>query len=563
MTAAPSYPHVRGVSNAIRYDSLLVRHLARELDARLRGRPARALRLDPDARRASIEMDGGSLLLDLHPARGWIHEAPVAPAPDIRRLHRAARVARVHAPDDERLLRIDFDGATSESRPVRTIIVELMTNQANALALDDAGRIVALLWPRRAGTRELRVGRRYEPAPASAREGADRPISAERWLELARAADGVAPDRNDETDGSDDDRPAKRLLARVAWVSPLNVAALRSHDDYLRVVWAEARPALLRRPDGGRQPYPQPIGTDAEPAASLLDAMRVCAGAPEPADGPRAAPDPEAIDRVRREITRTAARVQRLEEQRRRALPQAATLRARADLLLARLHEVPRGAGQVTLVDFEGTPVALNLDPAHSAADNARRMYDAARKRERAAQRIPALVAATERRMAELEALAARAERGEADAAAIEAIVPRETALDAAGAETTLPYRRYTTSGGLEVRVGRSSRANDDLTFRHSSPEDIWLHARDVAGAHVILRWPHANAGPPASDLAEAAVLAALHSRARTSGTVPVDWTRRKHVRKPRKAPLGSVLPERVKTVFVKPDEAVERRMRR
>jgi len=58
--------------------------------------------------------------------------------------------------------------------------------------------------------------------------------------------------------------------------------------------------------------------------------------------------------------------------------------------------------------------------------------------------------------------------------------------------------------------------------------------------------------------LAEAATLAAWYSRARTSGSVPVAWTRRKYVRKPRKAPPGSVLPDRVETVFVKPSSAVE-----
>jgi predicted ribosome quality control (RQC) complex YloA/Tae2 family protein len=124
------------------------------------------------------------------------------------------------------------------------------------------------------------------------------------------------------------------------------------------------------------------------------------------------------------------------------------------------------------------------------------------------------------------------------------------------------PYRRYRTSGGLEVRVGRGSSSNDDLTFHHSSPDDIWLHARDVAGAHVVLRWPEREANPPARDINEAAVLAALFSRARTAGTVPVDWTRRKYVRKPRKAPPGKVAIERARTVFVEPDAAMEKRMR-
>jgi predicted ribosome quality control (RQC) complex YloA/Tae2 family protein len=125
-----------------------------------------------------------------------------------------------------------------------------------------------------------------------------------------------------------------------------------------------------------------------------------------------------------------------------------------------------------------------------------------------------------------------------------------------------VPFRRYRTTGGLEVRVGRNSRSNDELTLHHSSPEDIWLHARDAAGAHVVLRWNRREDNPPAADLAEAAVLAALHSRAATSRAVAVDWTRRKHVRKPRKARPGLVLIDRAKTIFVEPDARLEERLR-
>ncbi|MBT8338004.1 MAG: DUF814 domain-containing protein, partial [Gemmatimonadetes bacterium] len=149
---------------------------------------------------------------------------------------------------------------------------------------------------------------------------------------------------------------------------------------------------------------------------------------------------------------------------------------------------------------------------------------------------------------------------GEADAAEIEARLPARASSRAAEGPA-LPYRRYRSSGGLEIRVGRGARSNDDLTFRHSAPGDVWLHARDVAGAHVVLRWSQ-DGNPPRRDLEEAAVLAALGSKARTSGSVPVDWTRRRYVRKPRKAPPGLVIPERVSTVFVEPDPTVEERLR-
>jgi predicted ribosome quality control (RQC) complex YloA/Tae2 family protein len=124
-----------------------------------------------------------------------------------------------------------------------------------------------------------------------------------------------------------------------------------------------------------------------------------------------------------------------------------------------------------------------------------------------------------------------------------------------------LPYRVYRSSGGLEIRVGRGAQRNDDLTFHHSSPNDVWLHARHAAGAHVVLRWSE-EGNPPARDLAEAATLAALHSRARSAGSVPVDWTRRKYVRKPRKAPAGTVVLERAQTLFVRPDAALEERLK-
>ncbi|MDH3224825.1 MAG: NFACT RNA binding domain-containing protein, partial [Gemmatimonadota bacterium] len=123
------------------------------------------------------------------------------------------------------------------------------------------------------------------------------------------------------------------------------------------------------------------------------------------------------------------------------------------------------------------------------------------------------------------------------------------------------PFRRYRSSGGLEIWVGRNSRRNDELTFRHSRPGDVWLHARHASGAHVVLRWDK-DERPPRRDLEEAAVLAALHSRARGSGHVPVDWTRRRYVRKAKGAPAGTVRIERHETVFVTPDPDLEEALR-
>jgi predicted ribosome quality control (RQC) complex YloA/Tae2 family protein len=230
------------------------------------------------------------------------------------------------------------------------------------------------------------------------------------------------------------------------------------------------------------------------------------------------------------------------------------------DLLLARFGEVPRGRKRVTLTDFDGNDIEIELDATLPPHENAARWYDRAARGERARERLPGLLADARASAAAAQSLLERAREGTAEPGEVRRALPDPAAAAHAPRGPTLPYRRYRSSGGLEIRVGRGARHNDDLTFHHSDPDDVWLHARHAAGAHVVLRWK-GDDNPPARDLAEAATLAALHSRARTSASVPVDWTRRKHVRKPRHAPPGRVVLERPSTVFVEPDPGLEDRL--
>ncbi|MYK02422.1 MAG: DUF814 domain-containing protein, partial [Gemmatimonadales bacterium] len=228
-------------------------------------------------------------------------------------------------------------------------------------------------------------------------------------------------------------------------------------------------------------------------------------------------------------------------------------------ILLARKDEVPKGASAVTLPDFDGAPREMALDPTRDAVANAEVLFDEARRRERARERLPKAVAAARERAAALDAHLERlAESGPSDAlwtaAGGRPVRAGAGGRRADGPELRVPYTRLRSSGGLEIRVGRGARDNDDLTFRHSAPDDIWLHASQASGAHVILRWGRRDENPPRRDLLEAANVAAVHSGARHNRTAPVVWTRRKYVRKPRKSPPGTVTPDRVQTIFVEPD---------
>ncbi len=312
-------------------------------------------------------------------------------------------------------------------------------------------------------------------------------------------------------------------LMTARWVSPLVARWLASTpasapERYRAICSLEpARPARC-----GAALVPFPFCEDAVPTDSLIGSPHETAnaGAPvAPVDRRRE----RALDRMRRELALAA---------------DAPRLRLLADALMS-LGDVP-APERVRLID--GTDAHVAHADGESAVQASERLYHSVRSMERALSSLPGRIAAF--------ALAP------ADAAPPTTQLERQAAPRAAR-----PFRTYRSSGGLEIWVGRGAASNDTLTFHESSPRDVWLHARDAAGAHVVLRWSR-DEPPPPRDLEEAAVLAAWHSKSRGAALVPVDWTRRKYVRKAKGGTPGLVLVQRSETVFVAPDERVERRLR-
>jgi hypothetical protein len=540
----------------LRWDALLARHTAAELARALAGHRVVGLRLDGATRELALRLDDRALLWSLHPSRGWPRVVGSLP-PAVDDLDVRGRVVAVDAPPDERLVRIALAPAGERAT---TLVIELLGNQWNALVIEGEPPVIRhVLW-RREGARVQRVGELYRWPRALGRTGVAGDVSLEQWLEA------LEPLPEGER--------VNALVRMFAWTSPLNAAALlgapaspggppdlRAGHARWQGMASGASPAepVLLEIEGILQPYPFPLaGTASRGAESLLAAFDAVAAATLGATSGAPAFDPALLARLEAAAGRAAGRVKKLEREI-AELPDPARLRAIGDLVLARYADIPHGASRARLTGFDGSSVDVELDPAEPPHANAARYYREATKAERAAKRLPTLLEQARTTHARMETLTAEARVG--------TLAPEEarTALGGSPARPrpaarergpTLPYRVFRSSGGLEIRVGRGARHNDDLTFRHSSPGDVWLHARHVGGAHVILRWPGPG-NPPARDLAEAATLAALHSKARTSGSVPVDWTLRKYVRKPRKAPPGRVAVERVETLFVRPEPAL------
>ena len=121
----------------------------------------------------------------------------------------------------------------------------------------------------------------------------------------------------------------------------------------------------------------------------------------------------------------------------------------------------------------------------------------------------------------------------------------------------SLPPRKYESSDGFLILVGRNNAQNDTLTLRTAQKDDIWLHTKNIHGSHVII----VSDGQEIPDrtILEAASLAAFHSQAKDSSQVPVDYTAVKHVKKPAGARPGMVIYKTNNTVFVTPKELNEK----
>jgi predicted ribosome quality control (RQC) complex YloA/Tae2 family protein len=103
------------------------------------------------------------------------------------------------------------------------------------------------------------------------------------------------------------------------------------------------------------------------------------------------------------------------------------------------------------------------------------------------------------------------------------------------------PFRRFTSTDGLPIFVGRNARENDELTFGLAKSDDLWLHARDTPGSHVVVRIEKGKEPPPET-VKDAATLALLYSDLKKSGKGEVIYTRRKWVKKAKGQAVGAVL---------------------
>lgn len=226
-------------------------------------------------------------------------------------------------------------------------------------------------------------------------------------------------------------------------------------------------------------------------------------------------------------------------------------------ILLAHLHDIPKGAERMLLPDWEGTERSIPLNPKLSGVENAERYFKRARGAREAAVQSVERGERNRRALQEVERLSIEVERaatvGELER--LEAEHPRIFKMTGEAKEqgSAERFRRFEVSGGHEVYAGKSASNNDELTVRFARPNDYWFHARGTSGSHVVLRWNDPKSKPPKDVLRQAASIAAYYSGARNARMVPVAYTLKKYVRKPKGAAVGAVVMEREEVVMAEP----------
>jgi predicted ribosome quality control (RQC) complex YloA/Tae2 family protein len=241
----------------------------------------------------------------------------------------------------------------------------------------------------------------------------------------------------------------------------------------------------------------------------------------------------------------------------------APALRREANLLLCNLRDIAAGTLQVRLLDESVEPaewLELELEPALSAQHNAERRFARARRLDRGVAIASARLAATSTEVDALAAFLANVEDStpEALAEAARALkLPLSSPPTAPGAgrarkpPARVPYRSFEASGGALVLVGKGAADNDALTLTVARPQDLWLHARGVEGAHVVVPRDRKAQVPPEL-LLDAAHLAAHFSAARGEALSEVQHTERRYVRKAKGAAPGAVRIDRERVLLLR-----------
>lgn len=227
-----------------------------------------------------------------------------------------------------------------------------------------------------------------------------------------------------------------------------------------------------------------------------------------------------------------------------------------ANILMANLNSLQTGLSKAILYDFYlDQPIEIKLNVTLSPQKNAENLYRKAKNRHQE-------IAILNDNISVKESLIDQLSRQILHIDSIEDTKELRTYFKTHGLtqksktqEVNLPYHHQEVEG-WDILIGKNAKANDELTLKVANKNDLWLHAKDVPGSHVILR-QRAGQKYPTYIIEKAAALAAAHSKRKTDTLCPVIYTEKKYVRKLKGSPAGQVIVEKEEVLMIEPSKEV------
>jgi predicted ribosome quality control (RQC) complex YloA/Tae2 family protein len=554
------------------FDALTVAAIAAELRAELlEGRVQQVLL--PDRLSMTVEVYAHHrrhyLFASAHPQTARLHLMPDKPRRGsdavspllllMRKYVRGARLADVRQPPAERILHLLFEGSEGPT----TLVIETIGRYSNLILVGEDGTVLDAVKRIGPGTNRYRVilpSHAYVPPPAQDKLLPDQ-------VTEYRLRQWLAQSPPDQT-------VRQALVTGIAGISPLAAReiAFRALGDVDAPVSSVQRitplleahhsltteppqPCIVRDDDEviAFAAYPLTHMGSWEPVASMSAALLAYFGQESAGYQKAKAPLLEAIASAGERLAR---RRQNLVEES-TAAGDPDSLKRMGEAILAYAYQIQPGQAELVAEWVPGgPPLHVELDPDLSPSDNAQVYFRRYRKAQRTAQEIPAQLRQVEAEQDYLDQLRQDLDmaesRPEIDAVAQTLtqagyLRPKRKPLSSPAARPL----RFTSPDGFTVWVGKNALHNERLTFHRAAPADLWLHARGMPGAHVIIQ----TGGQPVPEhtLDWSAGLAAYYSRGRHDTQVEVDVVPRRQVHRLKGGRPGQVTYRDERTLSVAP----------
>ena len=543
----------------------------------------------PDERTLTLKLNSHRrgncmLLLSAHPQNARLqlsearYENPAKPplfAMVLRKYVEGGRIVSLSQAGLDRVAAIEIDARDEIGDRHRFhLIVEIMAKHSNVILCDENMTILAAIKPYgNAVSRYRRVlpGESYVAPPPS---GKDNPLLlteeefADRLLEndldlslkqsLLQKIEGISP------------ATAAELLYRSGIPADFALEEAGSHEfrrlfrEIRSLIEADSRPTLSRGGGKTLDFYFQPLRhyegeeISCSDLNSLLDAYF---GAKEEENrfASKKASLLKIVSRFRDKSSRTVAK-QRKELA---AAVGGEKYRLYGEVLSANLYRVEDHSESVTLENFyeNNKPLTIPLKKELTASENAGRYFKRYNKAKQSKNAIREHLERNEAEHSYLESICYEIEAaaGEEELSEIFKELKQSGYLkekrDKKREKQIKPLSPIEVSClGHTVLIGRNNRQNDKLTLRIAQKDDLWLHAKDIPGSHVIIR--RGEKGEiPEEVIVRAAAFAAYHSKAKDAAKVPVDCTEVRHVKKPNGARPGMVIYFEQTTIMAVPEK--------